>query len=111
MQVLQSELDTAQKSNNKGRLEQLGQVVAAIQQASTPPGAELLQEMLDAPDDAAVDKLIDEHKEEINQDFVELLTGVMMQLQDKKNEELEAKVRAIYRKIVSISMRAQMDKN
>jgi predicted Zn-dependent protease with MMP-like domain len=108
LQTLEQELETAQKSGNQQRIEQLGKVVNAIQQASTPPGAQLLNDLIETPDDASLEKLMEENKDQIDEKFIELLTNVMMQLQDQENKQLKEKVRSVYRKAVRLSMQSQM---
>ena len=108
LDVLEKEMTTAEHSGSKERLNKMQQIIAAIQEASTPPGAELLQKMIDAPDEKTVDQLMKENQEHIDQEFLDLLTNVMMQVQQSDDTETADRVRSIYRKAVRTSMQASM---
>ncbi|MBN2502133.1 MAG: hypothetical protein JXB38_15220 [Anaerolineales bacterium] len=108
LQVLEQEMATAEQAGNQDRLNKMQQIIAAIQEASTPPGAEMLQKLIEAPDDETVDQLMKENQESIDQEFLDLLTNVMMQVQDSDDTETADRVRSIYRKAVRASMQAGM---
>ncbi|MDH3942684.1 MAG: CpXC domain-containing protein [Anaerolineae bacterium] len=107
LQALNDQYETAMQAEDKDRLAKLQQVVDVIQELTTPGGA-LLQELLEAEDDAALDEMLEAHKAEITSSFVESLTGVLMQLEGGENLEAADKVRKIYRKAVRMSMKAGM---
>lgn len=113
LQVLEMELSIANQTENKERHEKLMQIFNAIQKASVPPGAELVSMLLDAPAEK-VDSLLEEHKDEINDDVINFITQLHIQSQDapeeQMNADLKAKIVDLYGKMLSFSMKQNMGK-
>lgn len=108
LQVLNRSLAEADEKDaaRKGKLESLLQV---IQQLISPGyNPRLLNELLEAPDDAARKKAIDAHKDEVTPEFIESLSAMMLQLQEGQDKELADKVRAVYRLALRVSMEKGM---
>ncbi len=109
LQVLNQSLAQAQEQNNKDRQEKLQGLLDVIQQLITPGyNPALLQELVEASDDEARAKVIDAHKEEVTPEFVESLSGMLMQLQEGEDQEMAEKVRAAYRATLRASMQKGM---
>jgi len=109
IQVLNQALAKAQQEDKQERLAKLTPIVQLIQQLITPgSNPELMEALLDAPDDAARNQIVDEHADEISPQFVESLSGMMMQLEDSEDKELAEKVKAAYRAVLKSSMRRGM---
>ncbi|MBM3150936.1 MAG: hypothetical protein FJZ96_01815 [Chloroflexi bacterium] len=80
IQVLNQALQEANRRNDTARMPKLQQVVAVLQQASAPPPEyELLQAMLEAPDEAALDKLLVEKAGLLTPEFAQLVGGLLAQ--------------------------------
>ena len=111
LQVLNSQYEAAlqsdDKKEDKDRLEKLQQVIDVIQEMVSPGGS-LLQDLLKADDEDAVDKMLEDNKDQLTSEFVESLTNVLVQLEAGEDEETTDKVRKIYRKAVRMSMQSSM---
>jgi len=113
IQAINAELESANTSGDKDRLERLQQVVEVINeaaQASAGPDMQLMQDLIDADEDGRK-KIFEERGPEIDSKFVESLTGLLMQLEsNEEQKELAEKVRIVYREAVRHSMQTQMEK-
>ncbi len=84
VQLLNRELQDANKKNDSVRMPKLQQVAAVIQQASAPPPElALLEEMLAAPDEAALNKLIDQHAADITPEFSSIVASVISRSEEQ----------------------------
>jgi hypothetical protein len=107
VQVLNNQYEAAMQAEDKERLEKLQKVIDVIQEAVSPGGA-LLQELLQAPDDEALNNLLEENKDQVTSEFVETLTNLLVQLESGDDKETTEKVRKIYRSAVRMSMQTSM---
>lgn len=120
IQVLNQEFSIAKEQKDTEREGKIQQVVDAITEASEAAQAasagsnadmELVQNLIDA-DEEERKKIFAERSADINPEFVEAITGIMMQLEDAKGqEELLEKVRGVYRDAISISMQNNLEKS
>jgi uncharacterized protein YjgD (DUF1641 family) len=109
IQVLNQALAKAQQEDNQERLARLTPIVQLIQQLITPgSNPELMEALMDAPDDAARNQIVNDHADEISPQFIESLSAMMMQLEDSEDTELAEKVKAAYRAVLKASMRRGM---
>lgn len=116
VQVLNRALQEASQKKDEERLKKLEQIVAVLQQVSTPPKEyELLEKLLDAPDEAALNKMLEEYKNEITPEFCSFIGGALAQSEervDKKAKGEEAQVverlNSIYRAVLKFSMKKSM---
>jgi hypothetical protein len=91
LKVLEEELQVARKQGDLERSAKLSQINQLIEEASAPPPEfALIQEMLEAPDEESVLKLLNEHKEEITPEFSELLTQLVSRPQSEDADEIPA---------------------
>ena len=91
LQALGAELEDAKKNNNAQRLEKLQQLMQVIEEISTPAEFKLIDEFLEvAEDDAKLEAKIQEHSAELNEEFMNNLTGIVGQVEDRL-EELQGK--------------------
>ncbi len=116
VEVLNRALQEANKKNDAVLMPKLQQIVAVLQQASAPPPElALLEEMLAAPDDAALNKMIEEHAAEITPEFSSIIASVISRSEEQaggKPSGEEAKMlerlQIIYRTILKFSMSKSM---
>lgn len=109
LQVLNQALAEAEEKKDAARQAKLNSLLESIQKMITPGyNPQLLQQLVEAPDDAARDRVIAEHAEEVTPEFVESLSGMLMQLQEGEDKELADKVRAAYRAALRASMKKGM---
>jgi hypothetical protein len=116
VQLLNRTLQEANKKNDSILMPKLQQIVAVLQQASAPPPElALLEEMLAAPDETTMNKLIEQHAAEITPDFSSIVASVISRTEEQaggKTSGEEAKVlerlQAIYRAILKFTMKKNL---
>jgi hypothetical protein len=106
------ELNQSQEEARKqGDLEMLGKiqkVMDVIQQANNaPPEIELIEELLDSPDDVTMRQKLEEHMDEVTPEFLNALANIAGQIDSSEDQELISKVRSLNR----IALRVSMEKN
>lgn len=85
--ILNSELEEARKKGDLERSAKLNQVVEVLQQASAlPPEVQLIEEMLDAENDAARRELMEENPEAITPEFLQMLSGLIAQVEQSDQD-------------------------
>ncbi|MBN1372527.1 MAG: hypothetical protein JW987_11370 [Anaerolineaceae bacterium] len=109
-QVMQSELQAARQKGDLQRSAKIQQIAEAIQKASTPPGAELIESLLSTQDPEEQRKLLNEHAEEITPDFLQMLNSLAAQMEEENQPEFQQQVQEIYRMALRISMQANLKK-
>jgi hypothetical protein len=110
LQVLNQNLQQATQDGNAEMQAKLQTLLDQIQGMLTPGyNPQLLQSLVEAADDAERSKILDENSEEITPEFVESLSGMMLQLQESEDQELAEKIRAAYRATLKMSMKNSMN--
>jgi len=89
-----------------GKLEALLKTLQKLVSPGYNPA--LLQDLIEAPDDATRYKVVEQYAEEITPEFVESLSGMLMQLENEGDKELAEKVRSAYRAVLRASMQKGM---
>jgi ABC-type transporter Mla subunit MlaD len=116
VQVLNQALQEANQKNDAERMPKLQQIVAVLQQATTPPPElALLEELLDAPDEAALNKKLDEHAEEITPELSSVIGNILARSEEQagakpQGEDAQTieKLRALYNTVLKYSMKKSM---
>ncbi len=116
IQILNRELQEANQKNDTARMPKLQQIVGVLQKVSAPPPElALLEELLDAPDEAALDKMLEEHSKEITPEFSSIIANVLNRSEEQtggkpQGEDAQAieKLRSLYRKVLKYSMEKNM---
>lgn len=96
-------------SDQESKLQQVVDVLSQISAAAAGPDPELLQSLVDAKDAEARKKIMQENSEQIDQKFIEALSGLLVQLEGPENVEQADKVRVVYREAVRFSMQNMMN--
>jgi hypothetical protein len=110
MEVLKTELEEARQKNDTARLEKLQQVVGILQQASQPPAEiAIIEDLLQAEDEATMRKVLEEHKAEINEEFLGYFSNLVTQAQDQDPQVVE-KLKQAYRVALRYNMTANLQK-
>jgi hypothetical protein len=109
MEVLNQEIDSARKNGDIERSAKLSQVAQAIQQATTPPELELIEELIQLPDQEAIRARMVELQDHITPGFMEMLTGILSQSQSQQDPEVGKRLQEIYRTALKISMEANLN--
>lgn len=107
LKAIEEELATSRKMGDLERSAKLSQIQQIIEEASAPPAEiALIQEMLEAPNEDSVRKMIEEHKEQITSEFLDLLSQIISRPQGE-DAEINARLQTIY----SLALRVSMEKN
>ncbi|QYK51554.1 MAG: hypothetical protein KF701_03455 [Anaerolineales bacterium] len=109
VQVINQSMQEAAEKKDGERLQKLQRLAMLIQQLINPGyNPALLEELIEAADDAARAKVAQENLESITPEFLESLSAMMAQLQDSPDQELAEKVRQAYRAALKASMQKGM---
>jgi hypothetical protein len=114
IQVLNAMLREAQQKNDTAKLAKLQQVVSVLQRASAPPPElNLLEEILEH-DPADFEKELEAHAAQITPEFMNMLSGLSMQLEQQPQEQATAEDKATMEKVQTlyrVALKWQMKKN
>ncbi len=116
IQVLNRALQDANQKNDSARMPKLQQIVGVLQKMSAPPPElALLEELLDAPDEGALNKLLEQHSKEITPEFSSIIANVLNRSEEQtggkpQGEDAQAieKLRNLYRTVLKFSMQRSM---
>lgn len=106
-------LKQASDKNDYARMGKLQKMIEVLRQASAPPEVEFIEQLLDAPDDAALDKMLDDNKEIVNDQFMEALIGLVAQV-DQAAEQGNPEAKGLGEKLSKVykaAMKLAMKKN
>ena len=107
-------LKQASDANDYARMGKLQKMIDVLKQASTPPEVEFIEHLLDAPDDAALEKMFEDNKEMINDELMQALVGLVAQVDqaaEQGNPEASAmseKLSNLYKSAMKFSMKQNM---
>jgi thioredoxin-like negative regulator of GroEL len=112
--VVNQMLRQASEKNDYTRMGKLQKIVEVLREASTPPEVSFIEQLLDAPDDAALDKMLSDNASLINDKFMEALIGLVAQVDqaaEQGNPEaktLSEKLSKVYKSALKLSMKKNM---
>ena len=108
---LDAVLEMARKEGDLEKSAKLKRMQDILEQASSaPPGVELIQNLVDAPDDEERRKLIVANQDEITPEFLETLSNIVAQVDASDDQELAARVKDVYKLVLRFSMEANLTK-
>lgn len=106
LQELNNALEDARRGGNLEQISKLQQVLAVIQEASTPsPEIAFLEELVDAPDTQSLRQMMEANRDKITPEFLEALTNILAQVEGNQDQELVSRIREIHR----IALRQSME--
>jgi hypothetical protein len=111
VEVVNQMLRQASEKNDYTRMGKLQKMVEVLRQASTPPEVEFIEQLLDAPDDASLEKMMNDNADVINDQFMEALIGLVAQVDqavEQGNPEAKAlsdKLSKVYKTALKFSMK------
>jgi hypothetical protein len=116
VQALNRALQEANQKNDSERMPKLQQIVAVLQQASAPPPElALLEELLDAPDEAALNNMLEQHTDEITPELSSIIVNILGRSEEQagnnpQGEDAQTidKLRALYKAVLKFSMKKNM---
>lgn len=103
-------METAQREGDTARLQKIAQMVQVLQQVSAPPGLQLIEELVEAPDDEARRRILEANQEQITPEFLDTLTNLVHQVQSSDDREMAERIRAVHRQVLRFSMQANLKK-
>jgi hypothetical protein len=107
-------LRQASDKNDYARMGKLQKMIEVLRQASTPPEVEFIEQLLDAPDDAALEKMLVDNKDMVNDEFMQALIGLVAQIDqaaEQGNPEakgLSEKLGKVYKTAMKLSMKKNL---
>jgi CpXC motif protein len=94
-------LRQASEKNDYTRMGKLQKMVEILREVSTPPEVAFVEQLLDAPDQAALEKMLDDNKALINDQFMQALIGLVAQV-DQAAEQGNPEARALGEKLSGV---------
>jgi hypothetical protein len=112
LDVLRSEIQKARKEEAQDKLAKLQKVASAIQKVSSPgANIELIEALIRAEDEDAINAILDENADELTDEFMQFLMNLLNQTQQQKGQETTAeKLQQIYRKALRFTMKRNLQK-
>jgi hypothetical protein len=107
-------LRQASEKNDYTRMGKLQKVVEVLREVSTPPEVAFIEQLLDAPDEMALEKMLKENEAMINDQFMQALIGLVAQMDEaasRGNTEAKAlsdKLSAVYKAALKFSMKKNL---
>lgn len=109
IQVFNEAREQSRKNADLEKLARLSQIEEVLNQASTPPKEiSLIEQLLDAPDDESMTKMVKEHQSEITPEFMEILSSLVTRTQEGEDVELRDRIQQLYRIALQVSMQANL---
>ena len=99
--VVNQMLRQASEKNDYTRMGKLQKMVEVLRDASTPPEVSFIEQLLDAPDDAALEKMLNDNADLINDQFMEALIGLVAQV-DQAAEQGNPEAKALSEKLSKV---------
>jgi hypothetical protein len=114
VEVVNQLLRQASEKNDYTRMGKLQKMVEVLREVSTPPEVSFIEQLLDMPDDAALDQMLSDNSSLINDQFMEALIGLVAQVEqaaEQGNPEAKAlseKLSKVYKTALKFSMKRNM---
>lgn len=110
-QVLAQELELARKKADLEKIGKLRQIEETIQKASAPPPEIIfLDELVNTPDDGAMQAMLEARKEEVTPELLDTITQLLAQPQAGQEPELYQRLQNLYAMVLRLSMEANFNK-
>jgi len=111
--LLRHELQNAQNAKDEPKAAKLQTIVKTLQAASASGiYLEVIDALVQAKDETEINKILEEAKEIINDDFLQLLSGLINQVESQGEEAaMVQRLRDINRSVLRFSMQQNLNKN
>ena len=111
LEVLRMRIQAARKAEDQALLEKLQMVAGTIQKISAPgANIELIEALIQAEDNQAMHAILEEHSEEITDDFAQFLYSLVNQTQGQEGRHAAAeKLQQVYRQVLRYSMKKNLE--
>jgi uncharacterized protein YutE (UPF0331/DUF86 family) len=111
IQVLGQEVEAARTKGDLERIGKLHQVEETIQKASAPPPElAFLDELVNTPDDTAMQAMLESRKPEVTPELLDSLSHLVSQPQAEQEPELFQRLQTLYQMMVRISMEKNLSR-
>ncbi len=112
VEVVNQMLRHASEANDYTRMGKLQKMVQVLQTASAPPPeVAFIEQLLQAPDEAGMEKMLTENDAMVNQQFVDALSGLIAQMESQPDnpeaKDMAEKLTEIYK----VALKRVMKKN
>jgi len=114
VEIAQSMLKKASETNDYARMGKLQKMLEILQTASTPPEVAFVEQLLDAPDEAGVEKMLTDNADLVNDAFMEALNGLVAQVDaaagqgNAEAKALSEKLGTVFKVALKFSMKKKM---
>jgi hypothetical protein len=114
VEVVQTMLRQASEKNDYARMGKLQKMVEVLRELSTPPEVAFVEQLLDLPNEAAIEQMLADNDALINDTFLEALNGLVAQVENaasQGNEEAKAlsdRLGMVYKVALKYSMKKNM---
>jgi hypothetical protein len=111
--IVNQMLRQASEKNDYERMGKLQKMVEVLREVSTPPEVAFIEQLLDAPDDAALEKMLKDNEALINDQFMQAMIGLVAQV-DQAAEQGNPEAKALGEKLSRVyktAMKFSMKKN
>jgi hypothetical protein len=107
----------ASEKNDYVRMGKLQKMIEVLQEASAPPPeVAFIEQLLEAPDEAALEKMLAENEDMVNEDMMNMLSGLMAQLEaqggngpgGEQAKQLTEKLESVYKTALKFSMKKNL---
>lgn len=112
--IVNQMLRQASEQNDYARMGKLQKMVEVLREVSTPPEVSFVEQLLDAPDQASLEKMLEDNKAMVNDQFMQALIGLVAQVDqaaEQGNPEAKAlgeKISVIYKTALKFSMKQNL---
>ena len=111
--IVNQMLRQASEKNDYERMGKLQKMVEVLREVSTPPEVAFIEQLLDVPDEASLEKMLDANQALINDQFMEALIGLVAQV-DTAAGQGNTEAKALAQKlstVYKIALKYSMKKN
>jgi hypothetical protein len=108
-QALQSEFEAAHQKGDMERIEKIQKVISIVEkETAPPPEIELIQSLLEAANDTARQKILEEKSDLVNDQLLTAINAIIAEGEARKQSpELVESLRSVYK----LALRFNMEKN
>ena len=110
IQAVQEQLEIARKSGDLEKSAKLNQIDETLREAMAgPPEVEFIQELLEAVDEKARDKILDDNPDKVTPELFQMISGLMNQVTESgQDEQLIEKLNLLNKQVLRHSMRSNI---
>jgi len=114
VEIAQSMLKKASETNDYARMGKLQKMLEILQTASTPPEVAFVEQLLDVPDEAGIEKMLAANEALVNDTFMESLNGLVAQVDaaaaqgNPEAKALSEKLGTVFKIALKFSMKKKM---